>query len=280
MTLRIRLFGDLQIQRENEPLPPFSSRDAEGLFCFLVLHNGQTFCREVLAGKLFPDCSNGTKRIRTAIWRARQVLDQDKNESPIHTENRRLGLQLQESDWVDVEEFESVLSNYLAQRTPNVKQAHELIRAIDLYRADLLEERDDDWCFCIRERLKLRMLMAAESVMAFFADTRDWNKAINHAHLLLQHDPLREHVHRELMRFYYQVGDRPAAIAQYNHCAELLGQELGIQPMQETQLLRTQIMSESIPRLTNHPPTEISQSRLERILACLDEARTHLLGQH
>lgn len=280
MALRIRLFGDLEVRRGNQLLATFPTRDAEGLFCFLALHNGQTFSRDVLARKLFPDCNNESKRIRNAIWRARQLVDQKENESLIRTDNRRIGLQLHDSGWVDVQAFETVVAEFSTQESLETEQVQRLEQAIDLYRGDLLEERDDDWCFCIRERLKLKMLTAIERVMVFFATKNDWNKAICHAHLLLQHDPLREHIHRELMGLYYQVGDRPAAIVQYASCAKLLRQELDIEPMRETQALLQQIMSESISRRNCRSESAIPNPRLARVLACLDEARAHLSGHH
>ena len=46
------------------------------------------------------------------------------------------------------------------------------------------------------------------------------------------------------MRYYYLVGDRPAALVQYDGCAQLLRDELGIEPMRETSNLYLAIKEE------------------------------------
>jgi DNA-binding SARP family transcriptional activator len=43
------------------------------------------------------------------------------------------------------------------------------------------------------------------------------------------------------MRCYYQLGDRAAAIRQYQTCIKTLRQELGLAPMPETEKLYLQI---------------------------------------
>jgi DNA-binding SARP family transcriptional activator len=47
-------------------------------------------------------------------------------------------------------------------------------------------------------------------------------------------DPLREDIHRELMRAYAAQGRVSAAIKQFGICRETLSRELGIQPERET----------------------------------------------
>ena len=60
-------------------------------------------------------------------------------------------------------------------------------------------------------------------------------------HKILDLDPLREEIHREMMRLYYRNGQRAQALRQYDTCSNILEQELGVPPMEETQMLRVQI---------------------------------------
>jgi len=53
----------------------------------------------------------------------------------------------------------------------------------------------------------------------------------------LEEDELREDIHRRIMRAYVEAGRRSDALAQYRHCREILIQELGVEPSQETQRL-------------------------------------------
>jgi hypothetical protein len=54
---------------------------------------------------------------------------------------------------------------------------------------------------------------------------------------LLALDPLQEQHHREAMRLFAATGRREAAIAQYERCRAVLRDELGLQPMAETEAL-------------------------------------------
>ncbi len=51
---------------------------------------------------------------------------------------------------------------------------------------------------------------------------------------LLALDPLREDVHRLLMRLHARAGRRNAALRQYRACADALGRDLGVAPEDET----------------------------------------------
>jgi DNA-binding SARP family transcriptional activator len=70
--------------------------------------------------------------------------------------------------------------------------------------------------------------------MAHHSAHRNWDLAIGWGHRLLVCDPFQEHVHRELMRAHHAKGDRPAALHQFDLCADFLRRELGVAPMPET----------------------------------------------
>jgi DNA-binding SARP family transcriptional activator len=72
-----------------------------------------------------------------------------------------------------------------------------------------------------------------------------WSDSLTYGGLLLQHDPLREDVHREVMRLYVGAGQRTLALRQYELCREILARELAIEPMEETRTLYTEILHTS-----------------------------------
>lgn len=278
MALHIRLFGNLEIRRDGNLVDPFAARDAEALFCFLLVHRDRSFTREALGAALYPDATDPQKRIRTAIWRIRSVIDGEDDAERLRTDQRRVRLRLAENDWLDIMDFEGTRSHCDALSSDAPDLEAQLREAVSLYRGDLLEDHVDDWCFHWRERLKLNYLGLVERLMAHQAQAENWPAAITEARVLLQSDPLREHVHRDLMRFYYETGDRPAALAQFESLKTLLHSELGIGPMHETRALRDAMLAESIDRSKGaaQPPRSIDTRQLQRALACLDEARACL----
>ena len=64
---------------------------------------------------------------------------------------------------------------------------------------------------------------------------------LGYGQAVLTQDPLRENVHRCLMACHNSMGNRPLAIRQYQECARILQQELGIPPMEVTRELCRQI---------------------------------------
>ena len=66
--------------------------------------------------------------------------------------------------------------------------------------------------------------------------------AIVTAHRLLALDRLHEPVHRTLMRLHAQLGQRGAALRQYQDCVNVLQRELGVEPEAETRQLYQEIL--------------------------------------
>jgi DNA-binding SARP family transcriptional activator len=67
-----------------------------------------------------------------------------------------------------------------------------------------------------------------------------WDEALAHARELLALDPLSEDAHRRVMRLHYLAGDRAAALLAFDRCEQVLKDEVGTRPSDETlALLRT-----------------------------------------
>src|SRR3546814_5631924 len=77
--------------------------------------------------------------------------------------------------------------------------------------------------------------------------------AIRTAKRILALDPLREDMHRWLMRAFAAAGQRASALAAYDACRSLLQEELGVPPEPETDalykaiLLRVQPAAVAVP---------------------------------
>jgi DNA-binding SARP family transcriptional activator len=244
-TLRIHLFGGLDLFRGSRALPAFATQRAKGLFAFLAFHHGRPYAREVLMGRFWGDRPQSTARkcLRTDIWRVRQVVEEGGCDACLRVKNDEVGFDADSDHWLDVREFERRLAQVPEgdEHPLTPCTAALLAEAVELYRGDLLEGIYDDWCLFERERLRLRFLDALERLMAWHARHGAWLQASLHAQRLLSHDPLREHVHRDLMRFLAYAGDRPGALRQFATCERLLLRELELEPMEETAALAEEI---------------------------------------
>jgi DNA-binding SARP family transcriptional activator len=125
---------------------------------------------------------------------------------------------------------------------PRQAEVAALERALDLYAGDLLPGCYDEWVMPERRRLETLFVGALEWLMRDHERRGLLVSGIRAGLRLLRHDPLREDVHRYVMRLYASAGQRQLAIRQYDYCRDLLASELDISPMPETEALHRQIV--------------------------------------
>jgi DNA-binding SARP family transcriptional activator len=281
-TLRIRLLSTLELHLNEQALPAFATRTAKSVFCFLVMNRRRMFPRLVLLGQFWGerDEAGARRNLRTVLWRIRGVLEPAgvTAGSFLRVEDDCIGFDPRVPYWLDVEAFEQgVLEVERCITRGEPVSTRMLEQVLGFYRGDLLDDLYDDWCTFERERLRLAFLTLLERLAQHQAERNDWAAALSAGRTLLHHDPLREHMHRLVMRCHWRAGNRPAALLQYDACARLLRAELDIGPMPETTALRDAVLrDESVPP---EPPS--MQRKAERwsnnnVLRDLDAAAAHL----
>jgi DNA-binding SARP family transcriptional activator len=224
-TLRVRLLGPVDLQLDNQPLPPLDSARAESLLAYLLLHRDAPQPRQRLAFLLWPGSSEGQAQtnLRKVLHTLRRALpDADRL---IEIGPRTLRWRPDAPLWLDVERFERAV----ADGRP--------AEAVGLYAGDLLEGRYDDWLAAERERLAGLHADALQRLARQHEQDHRWPEAIRCAERLIARDPLREEYHRLLIGLCRASGDRARAVRAYHVCATTLEDELGIEPAPETRTL-------------------------------------------
>ena len=148
-----------------------------------------------------------------------------------------------------------------------------LKEAVELYRGEFLEGCYADWCLLEREPLFDQLCSVLEGLLRHHESRGELTEAIAFAKRINAFDPLREEMHRALMRLYAALGDRPAALAQYQSCKEILKRELGVAPMPETEALFIKIRQiaplvdhwsarrEAVGKVTQHRLAELRAAK-------------------
>jgi len=250
--LKIQLFGQLQIYRGEQYLDKFPTCKARDLFSYLVLRRQRFHSRTTLADLFCSDSpeEQARKSLRTTLWRLRNSLELGGKPPGMYliVENDEIRFNTGSDYWLDVEEFEDNLSAAPFLGTLDAGSEHgdeqrfrHLTRAVELYQGDLLEGCYEDWCLYERERLQGMFLGALARLMTYHRGQGTYEEAIRCGQRIMSYDPLLEEVHRELMRLHCLAGNRGAALRQYRTCQAILVKELGIEPMEETTALYTQI---------------------------------------
>src|SRR5262249_52926861 len=117
-----------------------------------------------------------------------------------------------------------------------------------LYRGDFLEgfsvdeEPFETWVMEERERVRELAMEVLAKGLAHQRKTGALATALGTARQLLAMDRLQEPVHRTLMRLHAQLGQRAAALRQYQQCVTVLQRELGVEPEVETKQLYQEIL--------------------------------------
>jgi DNA-binding SARP family transcriptional activator len=252
--LRISLFGSMALATGPGGAPEVSvgGRSAS-LLAYLALGHGRSFSRSELLASLWPDpgASASTGSFNTALWRLRRLLETPPlAHAGLITTDRRGAIALcpQADVWLDVAEFDRLVAPRLAHAPERLsdEDIDALERGVRLYKADLLVELSDDWALRARERYRRNFLNALYRLMQIATIRRHYLDGIAHAQRILDHDPLREDVHRDLMQLFVASGQRALALRQFEHCRELLRRELAIQPMRETQALYRRIADSAV----------------------------------
>jgi DNA-binding SARP family transcriptional activator len=253
--LKIRLFGQVSVQRGGEPLSGLSTKALE-LLCYLLLHRERGHTREALAELFWPEApdSLSKKYLRQAIWRLGSALASQAD--PARADSGQL--LIAHSDWIrvnteadwwlDVAVFEQAYDLYRDMPGEDLtdSQAQALEAAIVLYRGDLIETWYQDWCVYERDRLQLTYLTMLDQLMSHCEAHRLCAKGIAYGQCVLRYDSARESTHRRLMRLYYRAGDRTTALRQYDRCAAALAKHFNLPPSRETIALYHQIRSDRL----------------------------------
>jgi DNA-binding SARP family transcriptional activator len=151
----------------------------------------------------------------------------------LETNSESIGLSLHPQTFFDVRLFQEHLGAAKTALSNEAKASH-FRAAEDLCDGELLEEIYSDWCLIERERLARLRLYGLGQLAACYMEQEAYDEAIEVCQRILDLDSLREEVHRALMICYAETGRRGDGIRQFQQCANLLLDELGIFPLPET----------------------------------------------
>jgi DNA-binding SARP family transcriptional activator len=249
--LQISLFGNVKVVHPNRPSLVKMTHNNQALLAYLLLQRHHPQPRELLASVFWGDQSQKQARrcLNTALWRLRQILEPEGIPQGTYLLTRSTGevsFNCESNYWLDVAVFEAHSSSILAKpiQTMVADDADMLKRTLQLYTSELLEAFYDDWALFERERLRRLYLNSQAHLMHYYKYHGDFKESLACAQKILDQDPLREEIHREMMDLYLASGQRALAAQQYQICCHVLDIELGISPMEETQRLYRQILQE------------------------------------
>jgi TolB-like protein/DNA-binding SARP family transcriptional activator len=251
--IRLELFGAFRATdvdgREIGPL----GRSGTALLAYLALAGARAISRDRLATLLWPDRATEQARhsLRQSLLVARRILDEASGgETVIERDGLLLDRALITSD---VEGFEADLARGDSQSVG---------AALALYRAPLLDGFDsrsslfEDWLIPERVRLHDKAMAAFERAIADRAavGAGDDMKALAEHALILE--PGHEALHRALIIWHIEQGEREAALRQFEQCRLILKRQLDVEPAAETMGLKERAEAMRARAIEPRPPAQ------------------------
>jgi predicted ATPase/DNA-binding SARP family transcriptional activator len=243
--LALHLLGPPKLDLNNAPVIA-DRRKTLALLAYLSI-NREKYTREYLSALLWPDYEQlkAFTNLRHALWETQQAI----GAGWILADRETIALSREANIWLDVAEFDSLITENRAHAQPDVSLRIPLLTdSVKLYRNHFLTGfslKDapgfNEWAFAKSEELRNQLAHALTTLSEDHCSLGEAETAIPYAQRLITIDPLNESSHRLLMQVYIQAGQNNAALKQYQTCEKLLRKELGVDPQPETRDLYKQV---------------------------------------
>ena len=199
--LRLALLDGFEVHADGAPVAlPFA---AQRLVAFVALQ-ARPVLRERVAGTLWPDTIEvrAGGNLRSTLWRIQK-------RAPGLLAADARAIQLGPGVEVDV------------RSDPRT------------FTGELLPGWYDDWVLLERERFRQLSLRALDAVCELHLRAGELGAALEAGLLAVSLEPLRESAHRAIVRVHLADGNFGEARRQYDLCAHLLREQLGLEPTQQ-----------------------------------------------
>ncbi|MBN2005378.1 MAG: tetratricopeptide repeat protein [Anaerolineae bacterium] len=239
--LEIRLLGSPVITQDGEPIQ-FKRQKAVALLAYLAV-TGARHTRDALATLFWPESNE--VRAKNALRQTLHTLKNTLGEEYLDIKRENLSMHHVDEVWLDVDDFHSRLAACEAHGHSNSPPCSScltsLAGAVELYRDHFLagfslpdSAEFDNWVRFQSDLLRDELSNILDRLIQGHMAHGDYSQALPNARRRLELDIYNEEAHRRLMSLYALIGQRAAALRQYESCVEILEGELGMAPEAET----------------------------------------------
>lgn len=253
--LSLVLLGPLHMALDERPLTAFQSDKVRALLIYLALEAERPQRRTMLVEMFWPDQADrvGRHNLSQALFNLRQTLGDQTAQPPFLLINRdTVQFNSASSHSVDAISFSALIARCETHRHRRMQScatcAERMVAALDLYHDDFLSQFSladsagfEEWSLLKRERLGQAAFGALTALATYHELRGDYERVRDLAQRQLAIDPWRESAYRQLMRVLALDGQRTSALAAYARCRQLLADQLGVEPDDETTALYEQI---------------------------------------
>jgi DNA-binding SARP family transcriptional activator/tetratricopeptide (TPR) repeat protein len=229
-----RLLGGVDFRDADGGELKLSTRKARALLAFLIIENDRWHTRDKLAALLWGD--RGQTQARNSLNQALhdvRKLEGATGVEIIEREPERVRI-IPEAVVSDIDDLPALFANSPLRAAE--LQIDELLGGLDLREKEYV-----DWLETKLTEYRNALTDALRTLASSAAADHAEDAPLQAARKLVALDPLDEASRRQLMQILADTGNRAEAIRQYQVCASLLKDELGVEPDPKTQALLEQI---------------------------------------
>ncbi|MFN2165601.1 MAG: BTAD domain-containing putative transcriptional regulator, partial [Anaerolineae bacterium] len=278
--LELSLLGKVAVALDGREMGELVPAKSQALLAYLAV-TGKAHSREKLAGFLWGDKPEASAKAN--LCKTLSVLGQMFGDALTVT-RQTVAFNRDGDYWLDVEAFESAL----ARQEPAPEKLGPLREAVALYRGEFLEgfsvrqaSEFGEWVLQERERFRHAVIQTLRRLSEACGSRGEYAAAIEYTNRLLALEPWQEKAHRQLMTLLARSGRGSAALAQYETCRRILAEELGVEPMPETQALYQRLKTRREASPHNLPPQTTPfvgrQAELAQVARHLGQAECRLV---
>ncbi|MBM7799913.1 DNA-binding SARP family transcriptional activator/lambda repressor-like predicted transcriptional regulator [Microlunatus panaciterrae] len=212
------------------------------LLALLAAHAGAPQQRQRIAGLFWPESGDAQAltNLRRELHHLRQLLDDD---PAVVVTSRDLCWVDSTSCRVDVRVFETERRAAMRASEPARALGHA-VKALEVYRGDLLPALYDDWLLDLRADLREQCVALCDLICRIGMQQGALAPALEAARRRITLQPLEEVGYRTLMELQVRHGDRAGAISTFHRCSSVLERELGVEPDRATRNLMRRLMAQ------------------------------------
>lgn len=239
--LYITCFGHFEVRYLNRQVPLCSSRNGQSILRYLITRSDHSASSEMLQALFWPDDTSeiAQRKLHNAISALRRSF---KHGMAGQADDEYIVYKNRTYYFISPIPFETDVSHFLHYYSCGQQKDSDQIdcyeRACRYYTGPfLMEDLYADWSFLQREQLSRIYLSMCRVLAAHYLHMKRYENATRWVTILLEENHCDEDAHRLLIQIYAAQGRRNEALQHYHRCVRLLKEELGVQPLPETQAL-------------------------------------------
>lgn len=249
--LTINMLGPVEISRD--PARPFAAdawttKRARDILCFIASRRHRRASKDSIIDTFWgeADFDAVEKNFHPTVSHIRKALNSNQPLKQNFLLYRDGDYQLNPSFSyvIDTEEFDRLVAEgEAARRAGQHEQYLEAFeKALVLYRGEFMQSGFDEWVDEQRSYYREQYLRILESLASTAEKSKEWPRALDLCQRILRDDSFREDIHCTVMRTHAALGNRAAVKEQYETLGRLLRDELGVEPVAETQKIYRALM--------------------------------------